>query len=458
MTMIVAANLVHVVSLQERFDEAADIALDALQIGRKVILSETPSKRARGIDQIADNMFFLSWAMSSHSDPNKQNPKKALELARAVIKLRPKRPNYWRVLGMALYRNGQWAKAVESFQKAGEILKDQDMNFHMFLAMAHWQLGNNELAKAIFAQGAAFIDIGFRNSKESIHSKEQLRLRSEAEELMSLTEKDRKQLIADFYLVAERRHPWFFTARGFWHQDRGDYQMAVEDFRTAVDADETDFAERQLIRLLLRQGKARDAIRELPDIDELETSTDFLRKASLIAYAGGEMLYRQLCQHMLERFANSDNVGDIEKTCKVCSLLPDIIDMPGVPLESLENALHDDRTSAEHSCWKSIASALANYRKGDAQQAIEFIRAAKTRNKYAETPQARALATAVLAMAEHQLGNPDLANEALREAAELIEEHWPKMLDDEYGGSWPDWIIAETLHREAAALLSTDEI
>ena len=118
---------------------------------------------------------------------------------------------------------------------------------------------------------------------------------------MGLAEQDRKQLIADFYSNSDLRHPRFYMGRGVWYQERGDLQLALEDFRTAADAEDSDFAKRRIVLLLLRQGKTRDAIEELPDIDDLDTSSVFLRNASLYAYADEESLYRQLCQRMLER-------------------------------------------------------------------------------------------------------------------------------------------------------------
>lgn len=263
--------------------------------------------------------------------------------------------------------------------------------------------------------------------------------------------------IANHFKNCERQDARFLVNRGTWNYHLGKYQLALEDFRGAQTKEPSDVAQRRIIFVLLQQGRIREAAAKLPGIDDLETTTEFLRKASVIAYAGDETLHRELCRRMLERFGKSNDVGEIEKTCKVCALLPNSIDTSGVPLKSLEKALQDDETSSQYSCWKSIACGLANFREGDARQAKEFIREAQTRNRYKQTPEARALATAVLAMVEHELGNSDLSKEVLCEAGDLIDDCWPKMLDDEFGNSWPDWLIAETLRREAELLILGEE-
>ena len=146
-------DLALAVMQQGRYVEAANIVLDALRTNPKTVASKEPTV-TKYIDLLTGNMHYYAWKLSDQCRAKLNAiPRKHLELARALVKLRPERPNHWRNLGAALYRNGQWSEAVESFQKAGEILKDEDMVPHMFLAMAHWQLGNEELAKEIYAQG-----------------------------------------------------------------------------------------------------------------------------------------------------------------------------------------------------------------------------------------------------------------------------------------------------------------
>ena len=63
----------------------------------------------------------------------------------------------------------------------------------------------------------------------------------------------------------------------------------------------------------LRQGDIAAAIAELPDIGELDTWTEFQKKASLIAFAGEESRYRQLCQRVLEKFGAGESMSAPEQ-------------------------------------------------------------------------------------------------------------------------------------------------
>jgi hypothetical protein len=62
----------------------------------------------------------------------------------------------------------------------------------MFLAMAHWQLGNKEQARERYAEGAAWI------ASHRMNSEEQNRFRAEAEQLMEITPEERNRLVEEY--------------------------------------------------------------------------------------------------------------------------------------------------------------------------------------------------------------------------------------------------------------------
>ncbi|MHC4405501.1 MAG: hypothetical protein ACYTG0_38125 [Planctomycetota bacterium] len=65
--------------------------------------------------------------------------------------------------------------------------------FHrMFLAMAHWQLGDKEKARELYAEGAAWIALHRKDNAELN------RFRAEAEQLMEITEEDRNRLVEEY--------------------------------------------------------------------------------------------------------------------------------------------------------------------------------------------------------------------------------------------------------------------
>ena len=93
---------------------------------------------------------------------------------------------------MALYRAGNWPAAVEALKKADALIEGEDGFHRAFLAMAHWQLGNREIARKYYAEGAAWIAARGKSDKGPI------RFRSEAEDLMGIDVEDRKRLIEQY--------------------------------------------------------------------------------------------------------------------------------------------------------------------------------------------------------------------------------------------------------------------
>jgi hypothetical protein len=67
-----------------------------------------------------------------------------------------------------------------------------DREHRMFLAMAHWQLGDKDKARERYAQGAAWI------AEHQKDSGEQCRFRAEAEQLLEISEQERNRLIEQY--------------------------------------------------------------------------------------------------------------------------------------------------------------------------------------------------------------------------------------------------------------------
>jgi tetratricopeptide (TPR) repeat protein len=80
------------------------------------------------------------------------------------------------------------------------MLERGDRAHRMFLAMAHWRLGNQEKARELYAQGAVWIASNRR------HDEKLNRFRAEAEQLMEITEAGRLRLLEQ-YLAANPMDP-----------------------------------------------------------------------------------------------------------------------------------------------------------------------------------------------------------------------------------------------------------
>jgi serine/threonine protein kinase/predicted Zn-dependent protease len=96
-----------------------------------------------------------AWIMATSFDPELRDPPMAVQMARKAVQLAPDRPEPWDTLGAALYRNGEWRAAVEALQKANQILENG--NSYIFLAMAHWQLGDREQAGQCFRKAVEWM-------------------------------------------------------------------------------------------------------------------------------------------------------------------------------------------------------------------------------------------------------------------------------------------------------------
>jgi tetratricopeptide (TPR) repeat protein len=141
---------------------------------------------------LANSATNWSWDLATATDESDRDPANAVELANLAIKLQPDNPNHWNNLGVAQYRAANWQAAVDALKKADAMLEEGDRTHRMFLAMAHWKLGDKETAQELFAQGAAWIASHARDNEELS------RFRAEAEELMKITEEDRKKLVEEY--------------------------------------------------------------------------------------------------------------------------------------------------------------------------------------------------------------------------------------------------------------------
>jgi uncharacterized protein HemY len=91
--------------------------------------------------------------------PEKQrDPKKALALAQKAIKLDPDGWVYLSTLGVASYRVGQYAKAVDTLQRSlRDTQKDAAAFDLFFLAMCHHRLGDTSKAREEYEAGVRWV-------------------------------------------------------------------------------------------------------------------------------------------------------------------------------------------------------------------------------------------------------------------------------------------------------------
>lgn len=114
------------------------------------------------IDEVPDNAAYdeklagiyldLAWFLATCPDPGLRDPQHALELAQMATGRTPRAPRCWRNLAVALYRTGQWSQCLEAIDKCQSRASSPEGLDWLVRAMAHWQLGQKQLARGAYEQ------------------------------------------------------------------------------------------------------------------------------------------------------------------------------------------------------------------------------------------------------------------------------------------------------------------
>jgi tetratricopeptide (TPR) repeat protein len=143
------------------------------------------NKRLEKYPEDANATDNLAWFLAVCADPDFRDPDRAVTLAKHAIQLSPDDGNIWSTLGVAQYRRGLWKDAVASLKKAEGLAGGTGIEIPLFLAMAHWRLGETEDARTCFDRADK------RLQKHEIPPEEPSRWRAEAAELLGI--KDQKK-------------------------------------------------------------------------------------------------------------------------------------------------------------------------------------------------------------------------------------------------------------------------
>jgi hypothetical protein len=89
---------------------------------------------------------------------------------------------------VAQYRARQWKEATPALTKAMELMNDRLESFNtLFLAMAHWQLGEKEKARHWYDRAVRWIEQNRHAlERDRGHQEELRRFRAEAEALLGM--------------------------------------------------------------------------------------------------------------------------------------------------------------------------------------------------------------------------------------------------------------------------------
>jgi hypothetical protein len=86
-------------------------------------------------------------------------------------------------LGVVRYRAGQFQEALTQLEKSAGLSRRDDCARQLFLAMAHWQLGDKEKGHAFYRRAVEWLE---RNQSQD--PEELRRFRAEADQMLGVVE------------------------------------------------------------------------------------------------------------------------------------------------------------------------------------------------------------------------------------------------------------------------------
>jgi tetratricopeptide (TPR) repeat protein len=140
-----------------RADEATVERRRALDLWERLAARSPGDPELRG--HRADALNDLAWIMVAEPEAGPGDPGQAVRLAEEAVRLAPDLGAFWNTLGVARYRAGDWAGAVEALERSIAAGPPGGTAFdHFFLAMALQRLGEPGRARASFERAVDWAD------------------------------------------------------------------------------------------------------------------------------------------------------------------------------------------------------------------------------------------------------------------------------------------------------------
>jgi serine/threonine protein kinase/Tfp pilus assembly protein PilF len=175
-TLLAMDNLAVVLAHQGRLEDARKLHEEALAVQQRTLGPRHP--------ETLHTMNNLAWALCVLPLSKPENIIRALQLAKEVVKHTPDSGSNWNTLGVAYYRSGDWHGAIAALKQSQGYDSGKDVaNNGLFLAMAHWKLGDKPQARTCYDRAVAWME------KNAANNKDLKRFRAEAEELMGMRKK-----------------------------------------------------------------------------------------------------------------------------------------------------------------------------------------------------------------------------------------------------------------------------
>jgi tetratricopeptide (TPR) repeat protein len=165
----------------DAYGNLIDALYDQNKLAEVIVVYRTAIELA---PQHAEAHNGLAYLLATSSDVKLRDPGQAVALATKAVELAPNNWKYVNTLGVAHYRAGDWKSAVSTLEESMKLLEGGGGSREWFvLAMAHWQLGNNDEARQWYDKA---VD---RMAKKNAKDEQILSFQKEAAELLMIDNK-----------------------------------------------------------------------------------------------------------------------------------------------------------------------------------------------------------------------------------------------------------------------------
>jgi tetratricopeptide (TPR) repeat protein len=144
--------------------------------------TEAAEMRRKALEVAAEDPAVnndLAWFLATNPEPFMRDLALAVRLAKKAVDVHSQNADYRNTLGVAHYRNGDFKATIAELETAMNLRAGGNSFDWLFLAMAHWQLGDYEKARSYFNRAAQWMD------KYDPPDEELRRFRAEAKTLLA---------------------------------------------------------------------------------------------------------------------------------------------------------------------------------------------------------------------------------------------------------------------------------
>ena len=178
-------------------------------------------------------------------------------------------------------------------------------------------------------------------------------------------------------------------------------------------------------------------------LQNADDSLAWIRIGPVMALADDPAVYAEFCRRMAAQFIQSKRPEDSERAVKIALLRPGVADLAKLPVGFVQ-ALDDGAVPDWFPSWAWGTRALLAFRSGDAKAAVSC---AEKSQLLTTDERQNAFSLTILAMAQHQLREPEKSREAFEKAGQLVRDLQARPMDQ-------DVLIARILFNEAEALIN----